>query len=301
MSGPDPAPGVGLHGVRRSGSVTELQFLYTCATTEPTQLRPIADELGLTVQAVSHVYRGLRQRGLVEIREGRYRPTIQGVAWLHAGLTGIAEDVRDRLAHLNVVRSTRAIAASRIAPGSPVSLELVNGLLSARPGGSSPSHGIARAGAAQGGLVEVENLEGIVPIESARISVRTIRDEDIQDPRIVAQIRSSIPGPAALVAADGLEAFTLVQRAWSGSVVRFGVAAASVDAARVGVPVVVFVLQRDLPRLLARWADARAPSVDVRPLGGGRSTPAVASARPSPRPRRKRLSHPKLPVPAEGA
>lgn len=274
MSPSVPAPGVGLLGLRRSGSVTELLFLYACATAEPTQLRPIADGLGLTVQAVSHVYRGLCRRGLVEIRDGRYRPTIEGVAWLHEGLTAIADDARDRLAHLHVVQSTRAIATTRIAKGSPVSLELVNGLLSARPGRSSPSRGIARAAAAPGGLVEVERLEGIVPIEPARISVRTIRDGDIHDPRILARIRAAIPGPAAFVAAEGLEPFTLVHRAWTGSVTRFGVAAASVDAARVGVPANVFVLERDLPRLLARWTDARTTSVDVRPLGGGRPSPS---------------------------
>ncbi|MGB6443136.1 MAG: hypothetical protein WBF81_07555, partial [Thermoplasmata archaeon] len=61
-----PPPSDGLAGLRRGGAVTELLFLYECTTLEPTQLRPIADRLGLTVQAASHSFRSLARRGLVE-------------------------------------------------------------------------------------------------------------------------------------------------------------------------------------------------------------------------------------------
>ncbi len=274
---PRSRPSEGLPGLRRSGSVTELLFLYECATREPTQLRPMADRLGLTVQAASHSFRQLRRRGLVEVRDGRYRPTVEGVAWLHEGLAGIADDVRDRLSHLHVIRSTRALAEARIAAGSPVSLELVDGLLSARPGTSGDSHGLARTEARPGDLVEVEKLEGIVPIEPARISVRTIREEEIDDPKTPGRIRRAIPGPSAFVAAEGLEPYLLVRKAWDGPTVRFAVARASAEAARVGVPATVFVLERDLPRLLASWGDARSPSFDVRPIG--RDGPSDRSSR----------------------
>ncbi|MGB6500032.1 MAG: hypothetical protein WBG19_01330, partial [Thermoplasmata archaeon] len=76
MSPPRTSPPPdGLAALRRSGGVTELLFLFECATLEPTQLRPIAEELGVTVQAVSHSYRQLAKRGLAEIRRGRYLPT----------------------------------------------------------------------------------------------------------------------------------------------------------------------------------------------------------------------------------
>ncbi len=261
-----PSGADGLGGLRRSGAATELLFLYECTTLEPTQLRPIADRLGVTVQAVSNVHRSLRRRGLIELRGGRYRPTVEGVAWLHDGLGRIADDVRDRLAHLHVVRSTRARAEVAIPAGSPVSLELVDGLLSARPGGAGASHGVARSGARAGGLVEVAQLEGIVPITPAEIRVVALREDDLEDPATPARIRAALPSTPGVVGAEGLEPYLLVHRAWPGPLVRFAVAPTAAEAARLGVPATVFVLERDLARLLAGWGGARPPSVDVRSL-----------------------------------
>lgn len=261
-----PTPAEGLRALRRAGTVTELLFLYECTTVEVTQLRPVAERLGLTVQAVSNVFRALVRRGLIERRGGQYRPTVEGVAWLHEGLAGVADDVRERLAHLYVVRSTRARAEAPIAKGSAVSLELVDGLLSARPGAAGASRGVARVGAPAGGLVEVERLEGIVPITPAEISVVTIAEDEIDDPGTRARLREAVPSTSALVAAEGLEAYLLLRRAWDGPILRFAVASASAEAARVGVSATVFVLERDLSRLFANWGGGRPPSVDVRAL-----------------------------------
>lgn len=274
------SPAEGLRGLRRSGVVTELLFLYECTTLEPTQLRPIADRLGLTVQAISNVYRSLRRMGLIDFRGGRYRPTVEGVAWLHEGLGGIADDVRDRLTHLHVVRSTRARAEVAIPAGSPVSLALVDGLLSARRGAAGPSHGVARTDARAGWLVEVEQLEGIVPITPSVIRVVTLREEDLEDRGTIARIRAALPRPPALVAAEGLEAYLLVRQAGAGPVVRFAVGPATVEAARLGVPATVFVLKRDLARLLAGWGSAPAASFDVRSIRSARSDARNSGGRP---------------------
>ncbi len=273
----------GLGGLRRGGAATELLFLYECTTLEPTQLRPIAERLGVTVQAVSNVYRSLRRRGLIELRAGRYRPTVEGVAWLHEGLGRIADDVRDRLANLHVVRSTRARAEVAIPAGSPVSLELVDGLLSARLGGAGPSHGIARSAARPGGLVEVGQLEGIVPIEPAEIRVIVLREEDLEDPDSPSRIRAALPAAPGVAAAEGLEAYLLVRRASAGPMVRFAVGPTAAEAARLGVPSTVFVLDRDLGRLLAGWGGPRPPSVDVRSLRAVRAGARSSGGRPESR------------------
>jgi predicted transcriptional regulator len=113
----------GLAALRRGGTVTELLFLYECATLEPTQLRPIAERLGLTVQAVSHSFRQLKRRGLVTVQEGRYRPTVEGVAWLHETLRRLGDDLRERIERVHVIRSTRALALDDLSEGASVSLE----------------------------------------------------------------------------------------------------------------------------------------------------------------------------------
>ena len=260
---------VGLAGLRRGGTVTELLFLYECATLEPTQLRPIAERLGLTVQAVSHSYRQLRRRGLVTVRDGRYRPTVEGVAWLHETLRRLADDLRERIERVHVIRSTRALALENLPEGAVVSLELRNGLLSARPGGSGPSRGRVLKGGRKGSLVEVSDLEGIVPLMPAPISIRTLTSGDLEDAQLAERVRASLPlDPLALIAAEGLEAYHALSGAGCPNVLRFAAARASLEASRLGVPSYVLVLESDLPYLLAEFAGPSPPPLEVAPLAG---------------------------------
>src|SRR5580658_6364859 len=244
----------GLAGLRRGGAVTELLFLYECTTLEPNQLRPIADRLGLTVQATSHSYRSLARRGLVEFRDGRYRPTVRGVAWLHASLGRLGDEVRARLDRLHVIRSCRAIALDPVESGDVVSLELVDGLLSARAGDTGPSRGRVSRGGPKGSLVDVSELEGIVRLSPAPVHVRTLSEEDL----------------AGLLAAHGLEAYHALRTAVDLPVARFAVAAEAREASRIGVASTVFVLEAELPRFLAEFGGPDPPPLDVTPLPKGR-------------------------------
>lgn len=257
--------------------MTELLFLYECATTEPPQLRPVAERLGLTVQAISHSYRQLRRRGLVEVRDGRYRPTVAGVAWLHGTLAALSDDVRDRVARLHVIRSTRAVALTSLSVGETVSLELRHGLLSARSGTGGDSRGTAAGAARPGELVAVTNLEGIVPLPAATVSVRTISDADLADPALGRRVAAALPSGDARVAAEGLEAYHVTRRSTDRPVSRFATAAGCLEAARLGVPSTLFVLERDLPRVLAAFAVPSPPPLTVSPIGprGSRDRRAV--------------------------
>lgn len=256
----------GLPDLRRRGAVTELLFLFECVTREPTQLRPIAEELGLTVQATSHSFRQLAARGLAEVREGRYRATVAGVAWLQDALGLLREDVVGRLARLDIVRSTRAIARSSLRAGAPVSLDLRDGLLEARPGASGPSRGRARHPAGPGELVEVDRLEGIVPIAPGSVTIVPVRGDAARDRRSVPALRRAIASNGAgLLAAHGLEAYDLVRRATPRPVVRFAVAAAAREASQVGVGSLVVVTERELPRLLAQFGGTDPPPLQVSP------------------------------------
>jgi putative transcriptional regulator len=260
----------GLAGLRRGGTVTELLFLYECATLEPTQLRPIAERLGLTVQAVSHSFRQLRRRGLVTVQEGRYRPTVEGVAWLHETLRRLGDDLRERIERVHVIRSTRALALEDLSAGEAVSLELRHGLLSARSGGGGPSRGRVPKGGRKGALVEVSDLEGIVPLTPAPISVRTLSATDLADSQLPRRVRASLPSdPLALVAAEGLEAYHALSSAGARAVQRFAAGHACLEASRLGVPSYLLVLEGDLPYLLAQFAGPSPPPLEVAPLPGG--------------------------------
>ncbi|MGD0718764.1 MAG: hypothetical protein ABSA15_04210 [Thermoplasmata archaeon] len=246
--------------------MTELLFLYECETLHPTQLRPVADRLGLTVQAASHTYRQLARRGLVAMHDGRYRPTFEGVAWLHDTLGRLEDDVRRRIAHLHVIRSTRAIALADLRENDPVSLEIRDGLLSARPGSTGTSRGRVARGGAKGRIVEVADLEGLVSLEPATVSVRTLSEADLVDPRLPERLRALIGDEGEYLAAEGLEPFDALRRATGRRVHRFAVGAAGREAARLGIPGTILVMDRDLPRLLAEFSGPDPPPLDVLPL-----------------------------------
>jgi predicted transcriptional regulator len=257
----------GLAGLRRDSTLGDLLFLYDCAAEGSTRLRPIADRLGVTVQAASHTYRKLARRGLVEERGDRYRPTVRGVAWLHRTLRALSDDVFARQQRLPIVRSCRAVAAVRVRPGEPVVLELIEGVLSARPGRGPGSQGRAVTGGPAGTLLEIGDLEGILRIPEAEVRVLTVSVRDLARPELVPAIeRALTPRPPGLLGASGLEAFHLTSRAVSGPVVKFALGATAAEAAQVGVPSTIVVLDEDLPRLLDEFPVVERPRLAVRPV-----------------------------------
>jgi predicted transcriptional regulator len=263
------APAKGLPLLRRSGRVTELLFLYECATREVNQLRSVADRLGLTVQAASHVFRQLARSRRAEFLDGRYRPTVAGVAWLHETLDTLRHDVEDRLGRLQVVRSTRAVALADLRDDALVTLDLDEGMLVARPGGSRGSTGRTAGPARRGDVVLVRQLEGILPLQAAPVTILTFPAPEVNQARLRARIRQELSRhPLGLVAAHGLEAFHLVRHATKGPVQRFGVPAALEEASRVGVPSVVVVPKEELPRLLEGFAASRPPPFVITDLSG---------------------------------
>lgn len=265
------ASGEGLPSLRRSGRVTELLFLYECTTQQPAQLRPIAQSLGLTVQAASHSYRRLAARGLAEFRNGRYRPTVRGVAWLHDAFGKLTADLRARSSRLHVVQSTHAVAAVPLRRGAAVVLELREGTLVARPGTKGASRGEALSDAAGGGLVAVGRLEGIVPVERGRVQLWTLPVDRLNDAGLVAELRRRVAATSGLLAAPGLEPYHLLTRATERPVVRYGVGPACWEATRVGVDATVVLTESELPRFLEQFTDPDPPALTVARLGDARS------------------------------
>ncbi|MCI4365160.1 MAG: hypothetical protein L3K10_03755 [Thermoplasmata archaeon] len=262
----------GLSTLRRAGTVSDLLFLYECETREVTNLRSVATRLGLTVQAASHTYRSLSRRGFVEVTGGRYRSTVRGVDWLHSAFGSVRDDLADRLDRLHIVRTTRALATTPIRLGEMVALEIRGGTLTARSGSSRGSRGRAHSSAAEGALVEVGELEGIVPLPHGRLSVLALPGDRLAESSLVSETRSVVAGaPEGLLLASGLEAFHLLSRAAPNRpFVRFGVAAAIVEATRLGVDCTLVVVDRDLPRVFEQLEGPDVPPLAFLSLDGAR-------------------------------
>ncbi len=273
----------GLATLRRLGAVSDLLFLYEAETEPATELRTIAARLGVSVQAVSHSFRSLKRRGLVEFRDGRYRPTVAGVDWLHFALGSVRDDLAARLDRLHIVRTTRAVAAEAVRAGEAVRLEIADGILTVRPGGGPGSRGRAHGAAAAGELVDVGELEGIVPMPVGRLWVIPVPAGRLGDKTLVPELRAALGrAPAAPLFAHGLEAYHALRQADPDrSIGRFGVAAAVVEASRLGVDSTLVAVDRDLPRLFEQFTGPEVPPLEFRPLGS--APPPAAGRRRAPR------------------
>ncbi len=197
-------------------------------------------------------------------------PTVEGVAWLHDALRDLGADLFARIGKLRVIRSCRAIALGRLEKGTTVSLELLDGLLSARPGRGGSSTGTVARGGPKGSLVEVVDLEGIVELRPVPVSVRTIPEEEVGAPSLLRRVRREFGAAPGVLVADGLEAYHVLRAATDRPVERLAAAAVAAEASRLGIPATVLVLERELPRFLARFPEGPTPPLSVRPLGGGR-------------------------------
>jgi putative transcriptional regulator len=261
----------GLDALRRRGAVTELLFLYDVTTRDVPHLKGIAERLGVTVQAISHSYRQLRARGLVDVQRGLYHPTVAGTAWLHAALGDLRRDVDSHLERLPVVRSARAVAATPLAANEPVTLAIVDGMLTARSGGEGASHGRAAASAKVGALVRVTDLAGILPITPGQVRVLTIPSGALDSESTVASLRRFLrTARTGLLAAHGGEAAHVTRSATERPVVRFGTAAAVREASALGVDATVVVLDEELPRFLEPFQGPNPPPLTVVRLAVGR-------------------------------
>jgi predicted transcriptional regulator len=204
---------------------------------------------------------------LAEVLNDRYRPTVAGIEWLHAAFGSVRADLDERLQRLRIIRSTRAVARGPLPANAEVVLELQDGVLEARVGGKGASRGHVRQAARDGDLVEVVDLEGIVPLQPAEVRIVTIPDSAALDKRLLPQLRRVIgEGPEGLLATFGIEAYHWVRQATARPILRYGVAPSATEASKVGVATVLVVLESELPRLMAHFDQPQPPPITVRRL-----------------------------------
>ena len=270
---PSAEPPVGLPSLRSPGRVSELLFLYETATRRHGRLRSIAQVLGLSVQAVSLLYRDARARGWVEEVDGTYRPTLRGIEHLHSAFGNLSLDLEARRRNLAIIRQCWALAGEDLAKGDPVSLNMEGGLLLATKGRRSPSRGRVLRPARRGELVEVGELQGVVSLEPCPVEIYVLPESwSPHDPIPLPLSHALRAGTHGLLVAEGLEAYHVMQRFARTPPLRFGGAAAARDASQVGVPALVVVTRERLPSLLRRLEEPPpAPPFLLRTLGRGRS------------------------------
>ncbi len=135
------------------------------------KLKPLAEALALTQQAVSGYVGQLEDEGLVAKDAGLLRLTPKGEALLQGEVAGLKSFVDRAARELVRVETCVAIAGEPIAKGDKVFLFMIGGRLVATLRRKSPSWGIAQAGASAERDVVVGDLHGIVEIGDAKLTV----------------------------------------------------------------------------------------------------------------------------------
>ena len=150
---------------------TELLILVRLLEDPSVRLRDVAEELGITVQAVSQYLSGMRREGLIREQRGKLRPTRKAMQLIQEHFGSLKSEVDSVLRRIMVVDTCVAIAGKPISKGDRVGLFMEDGMLIAYPGEKSTSRGVAREAASTGDDVLVGRLEGIVDMKLGNLLI----------------------------------------------------------------------------------------------------------------------------------
>lgn len=248
---------------------TRLQLLVELHGGRPTRLRPLSQRLAVTVQAVSAFLKRLETEGLVEYREGAWRPTPQGTAELQRSLSELRRFLDEASGRLQVIDRTLALATRETRAGDEVGLVMKAGRLHATPGLSAPSRGRAQTDARPGRLVLVGELEGIVDLSPAPLTLlaHAALPTDVGLQRARRHItRARETHERLLLAAHDLSSLGWALQLGQPVDLEFSPMAAALEAARRGVPVVYLVAKTDLPHLEAEFREAQRDGLSRVPV-----------------------------------
>ncbi|AAG19832.1 MULTISPECIES: MarR family transcriptional regulator [Halobacterium] len=233
-------------GVLRSKrNATRYQILVEIAERQPAvSQQEIADEIGVTAQAVSDYLGDLVEEGHARKHgRGRYEVTKEGVDWLISqtdDLRTFVEYVSESV--LEEVDVDTAVADADIDDGERVSLSMHDGVMHATPGADGSATAVAVTGAAAGQDVGTAEFDGMLDYEPGEVTV--LSTPVVQDGGSGALPDDAVTARLAahdIVAAAGVEALVAVRDAGSEPDIRFGTASAVPAAASRGLSVLLVV------------------------------------------------------------
>jgi len=251
------ADGAGV--LRSKRDATRYQILVEIAERQPAvSQREIAEEVGITAQAVSDYLGTLAEEGYVDKHgRGHYEVTKEGVDWL----IGQTDDLREFVTHvaedvIEQVDVETAIATTAIREGETVSLSMGDGVLRAASGGAGSATAVAVTDADPGRDVGVSNFEGVVDYELGTVTALSV--PPVQDGGSRAVDPEGIVAAASdhdLVATAGTEALAAARAADVRPDVQFGTPEAVREAAMKGLDVLLIATESELSAHTDRLRD----------------------------------------------
>ncbi|WP_436343000.1 DUF7839 domain-containing protein [Natronorubrum sp. FCH18a] len=241
-------------------AATRFRILVQIAERQPAVSQgEIAEEVGVTSQAVSEYIRELVDDGLVE-KEGRsrYRVTPEGVDWLF----GTADDVRRFADHvtgdvLGAMSEAAYLATDDVEEGDTVTLSVQNGLLHATPSSEGPATGVATTDAEAGTDVGVTSFEGVMELEPGSVTVLQVPAVRTGGSRAVDSTQvSERCDESDLVVAAGVEAVVACRQAGTDPTLPFAAGEVAAEGAERGLEVTAVVTANEVGRVTDTLRDA---------------------------------------------
>jgi putative transcriptional regulator len=217
---------------------TKFQIMVEIAAHQPNiQQKDIAPRLGITSQAVSEYVKELIKDGWLSSEgRSRYKVTKEGVDWilqmsrqLHSYAWFVSKAVAD-------ISTTTAIADSDLCIGQPASLYMKDGLLFASQVFSGKgAKGLAVTEAKKGQDVGIGNVEGVIKLEPAEVTIGKVPNVEGGGSRStdLARLEKEIK-EARLVGAVGTEALVALRQIGIKPDYVHGVREAAIEAAYCG-------------------------------------------------------------------
>ena len=232
-------------------NATTYQILVEIAERQPAvSQQEIAEEIGVTAQAVSDYLQELVREGHVEKHgRGRYEITKEGVDWLITQTDTLRELVEyvsgDVLDHVDV---ETAIATTDIEEGDAVSLTMQEGVLRARAGDTGGATAVAVTDAEAGTDVGVSNFEGVIDYDLGTVTIVSVPPVQnggsrAVDPEQVAELAEEHD----LLAVDLPEGLAVARAAGLEPDIHFGTSAAVQEAAAKGEDVLLLAVETAIP------------------------------------------------------
>ena len=239
-------------------AATRFRILVEIAERQPAVSQgEIADEVGVTSQAVSEYIRDLVDDGYVE-KEGRsrYRVTNEGVDWLFQSATDVrrfADRVTDDI--LGNVQEDAYIAEGDVSEGEVVTLSVEDGLLHASPGEDGDATGVATTDASAGDVVGVTGFEGVIDLVPGHVSVYQVTPVRSGPVESVDAIRAGA-SEASIVTAAGVEAVAALRETDVELTTHFAPGEVAADAASRGLDTAVVATTDTVGRVTDALRDA---------------------------------------------
>jgi putative transcriptional regulator len=152
---------------------SRFQILVEIASCQPNvQQKDIAQNLGITPQAVSDYIQQLTTDGMVE-GEGRshHHVTQKGIDWMIHQLNDVKEYFISVERIIWNIRLTPALAESDIKNGQHIGVIMKNGLLWATRDTKSSATGLAVTDALKGDVVGITDIKGIIQMQIGEVTI----------------------------------------------------------------------------------------------------------------------------------